>query len=133
MTAWQCTTDQARAVIVALECDPIEDARLDELRDAITAAVGPIVDRQRHQLLRCGAEIKRLRRSGARSWMSPSALCSEYHMQGCTFCDRIDCCDNISPAREAVRAATARAEQAARELRSIKDELNSGRYRSYRT
>lgn len=31
---------------------------------------------------------------------APSTICSEFSLQNCHFCDRMDCCDNVSSAAE---------------------------------
>jgi len=38
----------------------------------------------------------------AQQSLSPSEICSRYHLQNCHVCNRMDCCDNTSPARERI-------------------------------
>ena len=37
--------------------------------------------------------------------LSPSQVCEKYHLQNCHACERADCCDNVTPSIEKLKAA----------------------------
>lgn len=62
----------------------------------------------------------------AMALMSPSSICEKHHVQACHCCERIDCGDNTSPAKqhaEAAEAALAAANERIAELEATVENL----------